>query len=63
MSVEDLAVLTLGWRREQIARPLELQRWNRPRSSRIVLADSGDVIAGRRLLRWRGDPDVTERLD
>jgi hypothetical protein len=62
LPVAEFAVLTDAWLHAQLARPLELHRWNRPAASRIVLADTGDVLARRGLRLRRTGPDAVERL-
>lgn len=62
ISVPGFAGLAFSWLCEQLSRPLEVHRWARPSAARIVLADSGDVIAHHGLRLWRATPDIVERL-
>ena len=61
-SPDFYAVTVLHWLREQLMRPLELHGWGGRSGYRVVLGDSGDIIAKRGRQRWLRPPDVVERL-
>ncbi|MFK3980619.1 hypothetical protein ACI2K4_09625 [Micromonospora sp. NPDC050397] len=61
-SPEQYADIVLRWLHQQLARPLEVHGWTNAPGDRIVLADSGDVLARRGRQRWWRQPDLVRPL-
>lgn len=61
-TAEQYAAAVLGWLRQQLARPMEVRGWTGISGDRIVLADSGDVLARRGRQHWWRRPDLVRPL-